>query len=62
MNVRRIVDAVQDDSFMVVLHNCGNTGHCTDATCRHTCPLTTSRPSTALSTLSTPASPLSAFP
>ena len=29
--VRRIVDAVQDDSFMVVLHNCGNTGHCTDA-------------------------------
>ena len=29
--VKRIVDAVQDDSFMVVLHNCGNTGHCTDA-------------------------------
>ena len=26
-----VVDAVQDDSFMVVLHNCGNTGHCTDA-------------------------------
>jgi len=29
--VRRIVEAVQDDSFMVVLHNCGNTGHCTVA-------------------------------
>lgn len=29
--VRRIVDAVQDGSFKVILHNCGNTGHCTDA-------------------------------
>lgn len=29
--VKKIVDAVQDDSFMVILHNCGNTGHCTDA-------------------------------
>jgi uroporphyrinogen decarboxylase len=29
--VRDIVDAVQDDSFLVVLHNCGNRGHCTDA-------------------------------
>ena len=29
--VKQIVDAVQDDSFMVILHNCGNTGHCTDA-------------------------------
>lgn len=29
--VRRIVDAVQDSSFKVILHNCGNTGHCTDA-------------------------------
>ena len=29
--VRRIVDRVQDDSFMVILHNCGNTGHCTRA-------------------------------
>ena len=29
--VKRIVDAVQDDSFMVILHNCGNTGHCTQA-------------------------------
>lgn len=29
--VQKIVEAVQDDSFMVVLHNCGNTGHCTDA-------------------------------
>jgi len=29
--VKRIVDAVQDENFMVVLHNCGNTGHCTKA-------------------------------
>ena len=29
--VKRIVDAVQDDHFMVILHNCGNTGHCTRA-------------------------------
>ena len=29
--IKPIVDAVQDDSFMVVLHNCGNKGHCTDA-------------------------------
>lgn len=29
--VKRIVDAVQDETFMVVLHNCGNTGHCTKA-------------------------------
>lgn len=29
--VRRIIDRVQDDSFIVVLHNCGNTGHCTKA-------------------------------
>lgn len=29
--VKRIVDAVQDEKFMVVLHNCGNTGHCTKA-------------------------------
>ena len=29
--VKKIVDAVQDDSFMVVLHNCGNKGHCTEA-------------------------------
>lgn len=29
--VKRIVDRVQDDSFIVVLHNCGNTGHCTEA-------------------------------
>ena len=32
--VRRIVDAVQDDGFSIVLHNCGNTGHCTDAMIR----------------------------
>ncbi len=29
--IRKIVDRVQDDSFMIVLHNCGNTGHCTKA-------------------------------
>ncbi|WP_106827909.1 uroporphyrinogen decarboxylase family protein [Parabacteroides pacaensis] len=29
--IRQIVEAVQDDSFMVILHNCGNTGHCTKA-------------------------------
>lgn len=29
--VKRIVDAVQDDTFCVVLHNCGNKGHCTPA-------------------------------
>lgn len=27
--VRRIVDAIQDEDFMVVLHNCGNGGNCT---------------------------------
>lgn len=29
--VKQMVDAIQDDHFMVVLHNCGNTGHCTQA-------------------------------
>ncbi len=29
--VKRIIDAVQDDNFAVILHNCGNTGHCTPA-------------------------------
>ncbi len=29
--VRPIVDAVQDEYFIVILHNCGNKGHCTDA-------------------------------
>ena len=29
--VRQVVDAVQDETFMLVLHNCGNTGHCTHA-------------------------------
>lgn len=29
--VRRIVREVQDDTFTLVLHNCGNTGHCTGA-------------------------------
>lgn len=29
--IKRIVQEVQDDTFMIVLHNCGNTGHCTQA-------------------------------
>ena len=29
--VSQIVQVVQDDNFSVVLHNCGNTGHCTQA-------------------------------
>ncbi len=29
--IKEIVDKVQDDTFMVVLHNCGNTGNCTEA-------------------------------
>lgn len=29
--VKKIIDAVQDDFFTVVLHNCGNTNHCTEA-------------------------------
>lgn len=27
--IKEIIDAFQDDHFMIVLHNCGNTGHCT---------------------------------
>ncbi len=29
--VKRIVDKVQDENFIVVLHNCGNQGQCTEA-------------------------------
>ena len=29
--VRRIIESVQDEHFIVVLHNCGNTGQCTEA-------------------------------
>lgn len=29
--IRRIVEKIQDDTFMVILHNCGNTGQCTEA-------------------------------
>lgn len=29
--IKPLVEAVQDENFMVVLHNCGNTGHCTEA-------------------------------
>ncbi len=30
--VKQLIEAVQDDDFLVILHNCGNTGHCTEAT------------------------------
>lgn len=29
--VKQIVDSLQDDSFMIILHNCGNSGQCTEA-------------------------------
>ncbi|MCD8186670.1 MAG: uroporphyrinogen decarboxylase family protein, partial [Rikenellaceae bacterium] len=29
--IKRIVDELQDEHFIVVLHNCGNMGHCTAA-------------------------------
>ena len=29
--IKQIVDAVQDDNYMVIVHNCGNTGQCTQA-------------------------------
>ncbi len=29
--VKYIVNKVQDEHFIVILHNCGNTGHCTEA-------------------------------
>lgn len=29
--ITRIVEELQNDNFMIVLHNCGNTGHCTAA-------------------------------
>ena len=29
--VKYIVNKVQDDNFIIILHNCGNTGHCTEA-------------------------------
>ena len=29
--VKQIIEVVQDDNFSVILHNCGNTGHCTNA-------------------------------
>ena len=29
--VKQIVDTLQDDDFSVILHNCGNTGQCTQA-------------------------------
>lgn len=27
--IKQMVEKVQDDTFMVILHNCGNSGHCT---------------------------------
>ena len=29
--VKYIVNKVQDENFIIILHNCGNTGHCTEA-------------------------------
>lgn len=29
--VRQVVEALQDDTFTIILHNCGNTGQCTQA-------------------------------
>ena len=29
--LKGVIAGVQDDGFMVILHNCGNTGHCTPA-------------------------------
>lgn len=29
--IKQIIEKVQDEKFMIVLHNCGNTGHCTQA-------------------------------
>ena len=29
--IKQIIDKVQDDEFIIILHNCGNTGHCTAA-------------------------------
>lgn len=29
--VKQIIDALQDDQFAIILHNCGNKGHCTEA-------------------------------
>lgn len=29
--IKEIVDECQNDNFIIVLHNCGNTGHCTEA-------------------------------
>jgi len=29
--IKRLVEELQDENFLVILHNCGNTGHCTEA-------------------------------
>ena len=29
--MRQVVEALQDDTFTIILHNCGNTGQCTQA-------------------------------
>ena len=29
--IKKIVEAVQDDNFILILHNCGNTGQCTES-------------------------------
>lgn len=30
-HIKRLVTELQDDAFTIILHNCGNTGHCTEA-------------------------------
>lgn len=32
--IKKLVSLFQDDDFMIILHNCGNSGHCTDAMVR----------------------------
>ena len=29
--IKEIVDELQDDNFIIIMHNCGNTGHCTES-------------------------------
>jgi uroporphyrinogen decarboxylase len=29
--IKQIVDELQDETFIIILHNCGNKGHCTDS-------------------------------
>lgn len=29
--IKEIVDELQDENFIIIMHNCGNTGHCTES-------------------------------